>query len=122
MVTPSGLRQYMLTQLTSHPFVLAQYARPRAGADPQPSQLCRAFPVFEASTPLLPVHPLNCVGLDERTHRLTDSRKEPLLAQPGEEAETRELVLHALARLEAPNTKMGRYRAPDSLLRFLQTL
>ena len=28
----------------------------------------------------------------------------------------------ALARLAAPDTKMGRYRAPDSLLRFLQTL
>ena len=28
----------------------------------------------------------------------------------------------ALARLEEPNTKMGRYKAPDSLLRFLQTL
>ncbi|MBA4178818.1 MAG: integrase [Leptothrix sp. (in: Bacteria)] len=28
----------------------------------------------------------------------------------------------ALARLEAPETKMGRYKAPDSLLRFLQTL
>ena len=28
----------------------------------------------------------------------------------------------ALARLEAPNTKMSRYKAPDSLLRFLQTL
>ena len=28
----------------------------------------------------------------------------------------------ALARLEAPDTKMGRYKAPDSLLRFLQTL
>ena len=27
-----------------------------------------------------------------------------------------------LARLEAPETKMGRYKAPDSLLRFLQTL
>jgi len=28
----------------------------------------------------------------------------------------------ALARLEAPDTKMGRYNTPDSLLRFLQTL
>lgn len=28
----------------------------------------------------------------------------------------------ALARLEAPDTKMGRYKAPDSLLRFLKTL
>ena len=28
----------------------------------------------------------------------------------------------ALARLEEPNTQMGRYKAPDSLLRFLQTL
>jgi site-specific recombinase XerD len=28
----------------------------------------------------------------------------------------------ALARLEAPDAKMGRYKAPDSLLRFLQTL
>ena len=28
----------------------------------------------------------------------------------------------ALARLEEPNTKMGRYKAPDSLLGFLQTL
>ncbi len=28
----------------------------------------------------------------------------------------------ALARLEEPDTKMGRYKAPDSLLRFLQTL
>ena len=28
----------------------------------------------------------------------------------------------ALARLEAPDTKRGRYKAPDSLLRFLQTL
>ncbi len=28
----------------------------------------------------------------------------------------------ALARLEAPHTQMGRYKAPDSLLRFLQTL
>jgi site-specific recombinase XerD len=28
----------------------------------------------------------------------------------------------ALARLEAPDTKMGRYKAPGSLLRFLQTL
>ena len=28
----------------------------------------------------------------------------------------------ALARLEARDTKMGRYKAPDSLLRFLQTL
>ncbi len=28
----------------------------------------------------------------------------------------------ALARLQAPDTKMSRYRAPDSLLRFLQTL
>lgn len=28
----------------------------------------------------------------------------------------------ALARLEAPDTKMARYKAPDSLLRFLQTL
>jgi len=28
----------------------------------------------------------------------------------------------ALARLEAPDTKMRRYRAPDSLMRFLQTL
>ena len=28
----------------------------------------------------------------------------------------------ALARLKAPQTKMGRYKAPDSLLRFLQTL
>jgi len=27
-----------------------------------------------------------------------------------------------VARLEAPDTKMGRYKAPDSLLRFLQTL
>lgn len=28
----------------------------------------------------------------------------------------------ALARLEAPDTKMRRYRAPDSLMRFLQAL
>ncbi len=28
----------------------------------------------------------------------------------------------ALGRLEAPDTKMRRYRAPDSLMRFLQTL
>jgi site-specific recombinase XerD len=28
----------------------------------------------------------------------------------------------ALARLEEPDTKMGRYKAPDSLMRFLQTL
>ena len=28
----------------------------------------------------------------------------------------------ALARLQAPDTKMGRYKAPDTLLRFLQTL
>jgi hypothetical protein len=28
----------------------------------------------------------------------------------------------ALARLEPPDIKMGRYKAPDSLLRFLQTL
>jgi site-specific recombinase XerD len=28
----------------------------------------------------------------------------------------------ALARLRAPDTKLGRYRAPDSLMRFLQTL
>jgi len=28
----------------------------------------------------------------------------------------------ALARLEGPDTKLGRYKAPDSLLRFLQTL
>ena len=28
----------------------------------------------------------------------------------------------ALARLEEPNTKMSRYKAPDSLMRFLQTL
>lgn len=28
----------------------------------------------------------------------------------------------ALARLEAPETKMHRYKAPDSLMRFLQTL
>ena len=28
----------------------------------------------------------------------------------------------ALARLEASDTKMGRYKAPDSLLRFLKTL
>ena len=28
----------------------------------------------------------------------------------------------ALARLEAPNTKLGRYKATDSLLRFLETL
>ena len=28
----------------------------------------------------------------------------------------------ALARLDAPNIKMLRYRAPDSLMRFLQTL
>ena len=28
----------------------------------------------------------------------------------------------ALARLDGPDTKMGRYKAPDSLLRFLQTL
>ena len=28
----------------------------------------------------------------------------------------------ALARLEAPDTKMRRYRAPDSLIRFLQAL
>ena len=28
----------------------------------------------------------------------------------------------ALARLQAPDTKMSRYRAPDSLMRFLQTL
>ena len=28
----------------------------------------------------------------------------------------------ALAWLEAPDTKMRRFRAPDSLMRFLQTL
>jgi site-specific recombinase XerD len=28
----------------------------------------------------------------------------------------------ALSRLDAPDTKMGRYRAPDALMRFLQTL
>jgi hypothetical protein len=28
----------------------------------------------------------------------------------------------ALVRLEAPDTKMRRYRAPDALMRFLQTL
>jgi hypothetical protein len=28
----------------------------------------------------------------------------------------------ALARLEAPDTKTRRFRAPDSLMRFLQTL
>ena len=28
----------------------------------------------------------------------------------------------ALARLEAPDTKMQRFRTPDSLMRFLQTL
>ena len=28
----------------------------------------------------------------------------------------------ALARLEAPDTKMRRFRAPDLLMRFLQTL
>ena len=28
----------------------------------------------------------------------------------------------ALARLDAPDTKMGRYKAPDSLPGFLQTL
>jgi hypothetical protein len=28
----------------------------------------------------------------------------------------------ALARLQAPDTKLRRYRAPDSLMRFLQTL
>jgi len=28
----------------------------------------------------------------------------------------------ALARLEAPDTRMRRFRAPDSLMRFLQTL
>ena len=28
----------------------------------------------------------------------------------------------ALARLQAPDTKMPRFRAPDSLMRFLQTL
>lgn len=28
----------------------------------------------------------------------------------------------ALARLQAPDTKLSRYRAPDSLMRFLQTL
>ena len=28
----------------------------------------------------------------------------------------------ALARLDAPDTKMRRYRAPDALMRFLQTL
>ena len=28
----------------------------------------------------------------------------------------------ALARLEAPDTKLRRYKAPDSLMRFLQTL
>ena len=28
----------------------------------------------------------------------------------------------ALARLEAPDTKLCRFRAPDSLMRFLQTL
>jgi len=28
----------------------------------------------------------------------------------------------ALAPLEAPDTKVGRYKAPDLLLRFLQTL
>ncbi len=32
------------------------------------------------------------------------------------------MKVKALGRLEAPNTKMRRYRAPDSLLRFLQTL
>ncbi len=28
----------------------------------------------------------------------------------------------ALARLQAPDTKLRQYRAPDSLMRFLQTL
>jgi hypothetical protein len=28
----------------------------------------------------------------------------------------------ALSRLDAPHTRMGRYRGPDSLMRFLQTL
>jgi hypothetical protein len=28
----------------------------------------------------------------------------------------------ALARLQAPHSKVRRYRAPDSLLKFLQTL
>ena len=28
----------------------------------------------------------------------------------------------ALARLDAPQTRMSRYRAPDTLMRFLQTL
>ena len=28
----------------------------------------------------------------------------------------------ALARLEPPNTKMGKFRAPDALMRFLQSL
>jgi len=28
----------------------------------------------------------------------------------------------ALARLDPPSTKMRRFRAPDSLMRFLQTL
>jgi len=28
----------------------------------------------------------------------------------------------ALDRLKEPDTKMGRYKAPDSLMRFLQTL
>jgi integrase len=28
----------------------------------------------------------------------------------------------ALARLEAPETQMSRYKAPDSLMKFLQTL
>jgi hypothetical protein len=28
----------------------------------------------------------------------------------------------ALARLEEPNTNMSRYKAPDSLMQFLQTL
>jgi site-specific recombinase XerD len=28
----------------------------------------------------------------------------------------------ALARLEQPNTKMGKFRAPDALMRFLQSL
>ena len=32
------------------------------------------------------------------------------------------MKVKALGRLEAPNTKMRQYRAPDSLLRFLQTL
>jgi hypothetical protein len=28
----------------------------------------------------------------------------------------------ALARLEPPNTKMGKFQAPDALMRFLQSL